>query len=133
VTAPGLALAGTAAVLAAADLTHKAIGGGAEHVHPRSAIYVAVVVVLSVIWAGAIVMTRSLAMAVGGGVVAGGALGNLASLAFWPGVPNPIATASFAFNLADVFVLVGFVAVSVIALRLARVERTRLNQPLRLR
>lgn len=125
------ALGGTATAFAAADLTHKA--GGAENVHPRSAAYVAVVLGLSIIWAGAIVMTRSVAMAVGGGALAGGAFGNIVSLAFWPGVPNPIATASFAFNLADVFVLVGFVAVSLIALRLARVERTRLNQPLRLR
>ena len=117
---------------AAADLTHKA-AGGATHVHPRSAAYVAVVLGLSLVWAGAIVMTRSVAMAVGGGVLAGGALGNLVSLAFWPGVPNPIATASFAFNLADVFVFVGFVAASALALRLARIERDRLNQPLRLR
>jgi lipoprotein signal peptidase len=127
-----LALGGTTPAFAAADLTHKA-AGGAENVHPRSAAYVAVVLGLSLVWAGAIVMTRSVAMAVGGGVLAGGAFGNLVSLGLWPGVPNPIATASFAFNLADVFVFVGFVAVSVVALRLARIERDRLNQPLRLR
>jgi lipoprotein signal peptidase len=127
-----LALGATAALLAAADLAHNA-AAGAEHIHPRSAAYVAVVLGLSVVWSGAIAVTRSVAMAVGGGVLAGGALGNVVSLAFWPGVPNPIATESFAFNLADVFVLVGFVAVSVLALRLARVERERLNQPLRLR
>jgi len=124
-----LTLGVTATVLAAADLAVKA-AAGAGAIDPRSMLYVTVVVGLSVVWVGAIVLTRSPAMAVGGGVLAGGALGNVASLAFWPGVPNPITTASFAFNLADVSVLVGFLAVSACSLRLVRVERARLNEPL---
>jgi lipoprotein signal peptidase len=127
-----LALGGTALLLGALDLAHKAVANAAA-VHPRSTGYVAGVAALCVAWAGAIVLTRSVAMAVAGGVLAGGALGNLVSLAFWAGVPNPIVTRSFAFNLADVFVFVGFAAVSVAALRLVRVEPGRLNEPLRLR
>jgi hypothetical protein len=127
-----LALGGTAVLLGALDLAHKALAGPGA-IHPRSAGYVAGVAALCVAWAGAIALTRSVTMAVGGGVLAGGALGDLASLAFWPGVPNPIVTGSFAFNLADVFVFVGFAAVSVSALRLVRVEPGRLNEPLRLR
>ena len=119
-------------MLGALDLAHKAVANAAA-VHPRSTGYVAGVAALCVAWAGAIVLTRSVAMAVAGGVLAGGALGNLVSLAFWAGVPNPIVTKSFAFNLADVFVFVGFAAVSVAALRLVRVEPGRLNEPLRLR
>lgn len=127
-----LALGGTAALVGFLDVVYKALAGPGA-IHPRSAGYVAGVAALCVAWAGAIALTRSVAMAVGGGVLAGGALGNLASLAFWPGVPNPIVTGSFAFNLADVFVFVGFAAVSVSALRLVRGEPGRLNEPLRLR
>jgi hypothetical protein len=108
---PGLALAGTATLLAVVDLAHKA-DAHAEYFHARSATYVVVVAGLSLVWAAAILATRSVAMAVGGGGVLGGAAGNLVSLAFWRGVPNPIEVAPIAFNLADVFVLGGFVAVA---------------------
>jgi lipoprotein signal peptidase len=127
-----MALGGTAALLGALDLAHKAVAD-AGAVHPRSAGYVAVVAALCFAWAGAIVLTRSVAMGVAGGVLAGGAFGNLVSLAFWPGVPNPFVTRSVAFNLADACVIVGLAAVSIFALRLVRVERERLNEPLRLR
>ena len=119
-------------MVGAVDLAHKAVADAAV-VHPRSAGYVAGVAALCLAWAGAIVLTRSVAMAVAGGVLAGGALGNLASLAFWPGVPNPVVTGSFAFNVADVCVLVGFAAVCAAALRLIRVDPMRLTAPVRLR
>jgi lipoprotein signal peptidase len=128
---PGLALAGTATVLAALDLAHKA-GGGAAYFHARSLSYVFVVVVLSTAWAAAILATRSVPMAVGGGAVLGGAAGNVASLAFWPGVPNPIEVGAIAFNLADVFVLAGFLLVAAVTIALVG-DRERLSQPLRLR
>lgn len=128
---PGLALAGTATVLAAVDLAHKA--GGAAYFHPRSLSYVLVVLVLSTAWAAAILATGSLPLAVGGGAVLGGAAGNVLSLAFWTGVPNPIEVGAIAFNLADVFVLAGFVAVAGATLALLLGDRERLSQPLRLR
>jgi lipoprotein signal peptidase len=129
---PGLALVVTAVVLAGVDLVHKAVAGP-EHFHARSGAYVAFVIVLAAAWATAIVLTRSVPMAVGGGMVTGGAVGNVASLAFWPGVPNPLEADAIAFNLADLFVLAGFVLVAATTLALVRTERTRLRQPLRLR
>ncbi len=127
-----LALTATAVALAAVDLAHKGVAGAA-HFHARSAAYVAVVLVLAVLWAGAIVLTRSTALAVGGGIVAGGVLGNVGSLALWPGVPNPLELGSLAFNLADAFVLGGFVLVACTTLWIVRTDPARLDSPLRLR
>src|SRR5918999_585647 len=129
---PALLLVGTAAVASAVDLAHKA-STGAAHFHGRSVGYVAFVLVLSAVWAAAIVLTRSPAIALGGGVVAGGAVGNVLSLAFWPGVPNPIAVSAVAFNLADLFVAVGFVFVACTALGLTPTGDERLREPIRLR
>ena len=127
---PGLALAGTATLLAGLDLAHKA-DARVEYFHARSASYVLVVLALSAAWTAAILATRSVAMAVGGGAVLGGAGGNLLSLAFWPGVPNPIVAGAIAFNLADVFVLVGFFAVAIATLALLRGDPERLRRPVR--
>jgi lipoprotein signal peptidase len=127
-----VALAGTAMVLAALDLAHKA-GSDTAYVHSRSPSYVVFVVALATIWTAAILVTRSLSIAVGGGVLAGGAAGNLVSLAVWPGVPNPIVLGPIAFNLADVFVLCGFVLVAAAVLVLAGTNRERLREPIRLR
>ena len=126
-----LALGGSAVAVAAVDLAHKAAAGGA-HFHARSAGYVGIVLLLSLAWSAAIVVVRSPAMAVGGGILAGGAAGNVISLAIWPGVPNPLAVSAIAFNLADIFVLGGFVLVARTAIALARGDRGRLSEPLRL-
>lgn len=128
---PTVAQLGTAILLAAVDLAHKAMSG-TEHVHERSAAYVVVVIVLLTAWAIAILAARSLSLALGGGVAAGGALGNLASLALWPGVPNPLTVDAIAFNLADVFVLAGFVLVAGSALAVATRSPERLREPVRL-
>ena len=127
-----LFLAGAAAIAALVDLGHKATAAPA-YLHGRSAGYVVLVLGLSLAWAAAIVVTRSPAMALGGGIAAGGAIGNVFSLVFWPGVPNPIEVAPIAFNLADVFVLVGFLFVAAATTALACRNRERLREPLRLR
>ena len=126
-----LALVTTATVLAAVDLAHKAVAGE-QALHARSGGYVVVVIVLSAAWGGAILATGSLALAVAGGVVAGGALGNVVSLALWDGVPNPILL-EIAFNLADLFVVAGFVLVAVAILGLALTNPGRLREPVTLR
>jgi lipoprotein signal peptidase len=126
-----LVLATTAILLSLVDLAHKASAEGA-YLHSRSTSYVAVVLALTTVWAVAILATRSLSIAVGGGVLAGGALGNLASLALWPGVPNPVELGPIAFNLADVFVLAGFVLTAGAALIFATRNRDRLYDPVRL-
>jgi hypothetical protein len=126
-----LALVGSAVAVAGVDLAHKAAADG-THFHARSAGYVGIVLVLLLAWSAAIVVVRSPAMAVGGGILAGGAAGNVISLAIWPGVPNPLAASAIAFNLADIFVVGGFVLVARAAIELARGDRGRLSEPVRL-
>ena len=127
-----LALVGVAGFLAAVDLVHKA-EAQTDLFHSRSPAYAAVVVVLAAVWAATILATRSLSLALTGGVLAGGALGNLASLALWPGVPNPIVVEPIAFNLADTFVVSGFLLTTTAALVFALQNRDRLREPVRLR
>ena len=125
-------LTAIALALASVDLAHKA-ASEASYFHSRGIVYVLVVLVFAVGWAAAIVATRSLSIAAGGGVLAGGALGNLTSLALWPGVPNPIVLEPIAFNLADIFVLSGFVLTACATLVFAVRNRERLGQPVQLR
>jgi lipoprotein signal peptidase len=122
----------TAIAFAGLDLAHKATVGATD-LHPRSTAYVAVVLVLAAAWSAAILATRSRLLALAGGVVLGGALGNLVSLGFWPGVPNPIELEPVAFNLADAFVLLGFATTAAAALLFALGNRERLSEPVRLR
>jgi lipoprotein signal peptidase len=130
-TRTSLALVGAAALTAALDLGHKA-GSDAAFFHTRSPGYVVFALALVAAWVAAILASGSVSMALGGGVLAGGALGNLLSLALWPGVPNPIVLEPVAFNLADVFVLSGFVLTAVAALVFASRNRERLREPVRL-
>ena len=125
-------LFGTAAFVSSVDLTHKAAADGAL-LHGRSAFYAVAVAVASAAWAAAILITRSPRIALGGGVVLGGAVANLASLAVWHGVPDPIIASAIAFNLADVFVVAGFVGVAAAVLTFARAHRERLGEPVRVR
>ena len=100
------------AALASVDLIVKATVPTASWAfHHRSDGWVALSVVLLI---GALVLAflPSRAMAVAGGVMCGGLIGNLVS-ARWDGnwVPNPITIGGYgrgiAFNLADVFFVLG--------------------------
>lgn len=106
-----------AAFLAAVDLWYKAMTPTPPWAfHARSPAWAALS--LTVI-AGVLVLTRvpSLAVAISAGVLAGGVAGNLVSGALhsWA-VPDPIVIAVgrgvAAFNLADVFVFTGILALS---------------------
>jgi lipoprotein signal peptidase len=129
-----------AGLVAGADLAHKAVavadGDGAVFAHPRSALYVLGVAVVSALWVGAILLTRSTSIAAAGGVLAGGAVGNVASLALWPsviGVPNPLIAGDVAFNVADVAVAAGLVLVLAATCVHAARNRERLREPVRFR
>jgi len=128
----GIALVAAALVAAAADLAHKG-ATDPRYLHERSASYVLLALVLGAAWAVAIVATRSVPLAIGGGVLSGGIAGNVLSLALWPGVPNPIEVEPIAFNLADLFVVGGFLCVASTTLALVVRDPARLRQPVRLR
>lgn len=101
----------TAVVCMTIDLMHKS-AVTAELYHPRSPF---VALILAALVAALIVVVPRLpsnAAAIGAGIVCGGALGNLISIFAWSqGVPDPLMIVSethvFAFNLADVFALIG--------------------------
>ncbi|HXM75170.1 MAG TPA: signal peptidase II [Thermoanaerobaculia bacterium] len=123
-------------VVGTVDLVHKALAisasGGAVFVHERSALYVAGVAAASVLWAGAIARLESASIALAGGLVLGGAFGNLASIALWPslaGVPDPIVAGGFAFNMADVAVGLGVVLLFPTSVVFAVRSRARLSEP----
>ena len=127
---------GAATAVAMVDLAYTALSiserGGVVLAHERSALYVAVVVTASVFWAGAIARIGSGSISLAGGVVLGGAAGNLVSIALWPslaGVPDPIVAGDVAFNLADLAVGVGFVLLLPATAVFALQNRERLFEP----
>ena len=137
VTRTHAVLLGAAMIVAAADLAQKQLAiserGGAVLAHDRSALYVTGVAGASIVWAWAVSLTRSSSIAFAGGVVLGGAAGNLVSIALWPslrGVPDPIVSGSVAFNLADVAVGVGFVLLLPATGLFAYRNRERLFEPI---
>jgi Signal peptidase (SPase) II len=109
-----------ALTLAAVDLTVKATFATKDwDYHQRSHAWsVLAVCLLAVVLLLALLPSRL--VAVSAGIVAGGVLGNVVS-AFRHGdrVPNPIVIGPFAFNLADVFILLG---VPLLMFALARVS-----------
>lgn len=123
-----LPLASVAVVVAGVDLAVKGLMPAALY-HERSGLYV-LVAACALPWAAALVATGSRLVSAAGGVLVGGAVANLLSLAMWPaGVPNPLVAGAVAFNPADVFALAGGLvlvplAVAVFAAR----NRERLRQ-----
>jgi len=130
-------LLGAATAVVVLDLTYTALAiserGAGVLVHDRPALYVAGVGAASLFWAVAVARTRSGSIALAGGVVLGGAAGNLASIALWPslpGVPDPIVAGGVAFNLADVAVVAGFALLLPAILVFAARNRERLFEPI---
>jgi lipoprotein signal peptidase len=103
---------GAALGVATIDLAEAALDGGALRHHRSGG---ALLLMLAVAIALLFVVPRlpSLPVAVGGGVAAGGALGNLTSgLVWWgSGIPDPLVLRGLgggvAFNLADVSLFLG--------------------------
>jgi lipoprotein signal peptidase len=133
------ALALAALVVAGFDLAHKAIAiadsGGAVLAHESSLAYVVAVGAVAGLWGAAIVLIRSVSIALAGGVLAGGAAGNVVSLLLWPsvpGVPNPLLARHLAFNVADLAVAAGVVLLLATAAAFAVRNRERLREPVRL-
>jgi hypothetical protein len=134
-----LLLATTAALTCALGLAHTALAVStadmAVMVHERPPLYAVGIAVATLAWSAAIVLTGSSAIALAGGVVAGGAAANVVSLAFWPsldGVPNPLRAGYVAFNAGDVAVAIGLVGVLAGTAAFAARNRERLREPVRL-
>jgi hypothetical protein len=130
-------LLGAAAIVVALDLGQKQLaisdGSGAVYLHDRPLRFVVAGAALTLGWAGAIALTRSALMAVPGGVVLGGAAGNLISFALWPslpGVPDPIVAGGLAFSVGDLAVASGLLLLVPAGLVFARRNRGRLFDPL---
>jgi lipoprotein signal peptidase len=125
-----LIAAALAVAVAALDLAHKVIDGRALH-HERS---FAAVLLMASVAAGLLVVVprlRSMSVAVGAGIAAGGAVGNLVSALAWrSGVPDPLVLRDVAFNLADVFVFGGDALLLAAAALYALRNRDRLRQPI---
>jgi lipoprotein signal peptidase len=126
-------------LVATVDLVHKTLAvtehGGVVIAHDRPPLYVAGGACASLLWAVAVVLARSDAIAVAGGVLLGGAAGNLVSFVLWPslrGVPDPIVAHGVAFNVADGAVALGLAVLLPAAVVFALRNRERLSKPIRL-
>ena len=126
----------TAVAFMAVDLVHKTVVPAELH-HPRSpfiALFLAALVAALVVVAPRL---PSNAASIGAGIVCGGALGNLVSIFAWSqGVPDPLLIVSeshvFAFNLADVFAVIGDVLLLSAATLYGLRKRARLRRPVEL-
>jgi hypothetical protein len=123
----------TAVLVAAADLGYKAAVEAPYH-HLRSTAVVAIAGVVIVALVALVPRLPSRAAAIGAGLAAGGALGNLVSVLAWTeGVPDPLVVAGarygVAFNLADVFALGGDALLLAAAALYAMRNRGRLREP----
>jgi lipoprotein signal peptidase len=73
----------------------------------------------------------SLALSVGAGIAAGGAVGTLIAALVWSrGVPDPLVSGTVAFNLADVAIAVGSALLVASALLVGWRSRGALRQPI---
>ena len=122
-------LVGPALSLAAIDLAVKAtVATRAWDFHRRSQTWSVLTVVLLVVVL-VLVVLPSRFLAVAAGVVTGGMLGNLVSARVHGGaVPDPLVAGTIAFNLADVFVLVGIALLVVALARVAIRHRDRIDR-----
>ena len=128
-----LLLVASAVLVAAADLGYK-VAVDAPYHHLRSTAVVGIAAVVIVALIALVPRLPSRAAAVGAGLAAGGALGNLVSVLAWSeGVPDPLVVAGarygVAFNLADVFALGGDALLLAAAALYAMRHRGRLREP----
>jgi lipoprotein signal peptidase len=120
---------GAALVVLGIDLIQLALTPTEFH-HERSAsrLVLTGALVVAILFVAPRAPSRALALA--GGVAAGGALGNLVSALIWSaGVPDPLVVGIYAFNLADVAVVVGVCAMVTAALATIWANRGRLREP----
>jgi hypothetical protein len=110
-----LLAAAAGVVVAAAVVADEAVTPTQYH-HPRSVGALALMAVLAALVLAVVPRIRSTAAALGGGIAAGGAIAMLVSGLVWQtGVPDPLVGGDYAFNLADVALVLGDVTFLVAA------------------
>jgi lipoprotein signal peptidase len=123
-----LLLVGVAATLCVPDLVQKA--SSPVYGHPRSAAYVALAAVMLALLVAVVPRVPSTVLAVAAGVACAGVAGNaISALAWRGGVPNPIVLGDVAFNLADVYAVVGAALLVGTASLFALTHRELLHRP----
>jgi hypothetical protein len=123
------AASGSAAAVLAVDLVHEGLSPTPFH-HARSP---AVFVLAAAIAAALLVLAprvRSLGVALGAGIAAGGALGTLVSGLAWNGVPDPLVHGGIAFNGSDLAIAFGDALLLGAVLGHAWTHRHELRQPI---
>jgi lipoprotein signal peptidase len=100
-----------AVAVAAADLAHELSTPALFH-HPRSPAALALMAAVALVLVVVVPRYPTILVAIGAGIAAGGAVGNLVSALVWAeGVPDPLvlraARGGVAFNLADISLVVG--------------------------
>ena len=121
--------ASAALVVLAIVVVQEALTTSPYH-HARSVGALVVMAVLAALVLVVVPRVRSMSVAVGGGIAAGGALAMFVSGLIWhAGVPDPLVGGNYAFNLADVALVVGDVTLLVAAVAHAWDNRHGLHQP----
>ena len=123
-----LLLVGVAAALCVPDLAQKA--SSPVYGHLRSASYLVLAGVMLVLLVAVVPRVPSLVLAAAAGVACAGVAGNAVSALAWRGgVPNPIVVGDVAFNLADVYAVVGATLLVGTASLFALTHRELLHRP----
>jgi lipoprotein signal peptidase len=124
---------GTAGLVATVDLGHKAaVAAPYHHLRPTGVVALGALVIVALV--ALVPRLPSRAASLGAGLAAGGALGNLVSILAWSdGVPDTLVLAGarhgIAFNLADVFALLGDAMLLSAAVLYAFRNRPHLREP----
>jgi lipoprotein signal peptidase len=121
---------GAALAVLAADLGYAVVAPATPFHHARSAGVLVLAGALAAALLALAPRVPSLAVALGAGIAAGGALGTVVSGIAWSeGVPNPIVRGGIAFNVADVAIAAGDALLLAAALAHAWANRSRLREP----
>ncbi|HEY3184944.1 MAG TPA: hypothetical protein VGJ77_19035 [Gaiellaceae bacterium] len=124
-----LVLVAVAAALVVPDLAQKA--SAPVYGHPRSAVYVGLAAGMLALLVALVPRVPSRPLAVAAGVACAGVTGNLVGAVAWrDGIPNPIVVGDVAFNLADVYAVLGAGALVFTAALFALTHRELLHQRL---
>jgi lipoprotein signal peptidase len=120
---------GSAGAVLAVDLVHEGLSPTPFH-HARSPVVFALAAAIAAALLVLAPRVRSLGVALGAGIAAGGALGTLVSGLAWSGVPDPLVQGGIAFNVSDLAIAFGDALLLGAVLVHAWTHRHELGQPI---